>query len=444
MKKVLLIQPAYPYGKKQIYLGESLYIVAAQLMQCGFKVDVVDLNMSPLPSADHYDYAGITVTGAPYIPVAREIIKRFPAIPVLVGGQPIAALEKEVFAEIFGSNAVQVKSDNDMAQALGIEPSKICSSYQTRVVHAYSLIPEDNLRKYLMHEGALFISQGCHFRCAFCAAAKGRVEQFKDLDYFHDDLLFLARKAQSFGIPKLEFYATNLDFFQNPAEICKYLEQSRLVQKRTGVEIKIRCLACLPSFLKADRLIPDLKKICKDGGLWCIGFGVDGTDPAVWKAQKKTQNNLEDVGTCLAVCESFGIQAEILLVMGFPQDTRLSLWRNFVSACKFVFKYKHTMLRPYLAKQFVPGNDNWKLFDNKKIFIQNPDLFYNIDFCMVGSKFTHPRFWHRFYSNAVYLAICWIFGPFGKCATYPLLPLTRNRVWNSFAMWWNKVTPFDR
>ena len=202
MKKILLIQPAYPYGKKQIYLGESLYIVAAQLMYCGFEVDVVDLNMSPIPDTKNYDYFGITITGAPYIPVALQIIQKLPNVPVLLGGQPIAVLEEEVFAEIFGSNVVQIKTDADISKVLGIELSQIPTPYKTLVKNDYELIPEENLKEYLKHEGALFISQGCHFKCAFCAAAKGRVEQFKDLDLFYEDLLFLAEKAVKFGILK--------------------------------------------------------------------------------------------------------------------------------------------------------------------------------------------------------------------------------------------------
>lgn len=447
-KTVLFIQPAYPYGKKQVFLGNSLLIVAAQLIQIGFEVTFVDMNIEDPGDITHYDFVGITVTGAPYIPVVADYLiqlKHSESMPtVLLGGQPIAHLEQNLFKSIFGENVMQIKSDADFASALDIEQSQLISPFDVSLEKAFDLIPDKHWKLYLRNEMTLFISQGCHFHCAFCAAAKGMREQFRNIDYFSKDLAYLAKKATSLGFDKLEFYATNLDFFQNPKRIIEYLKAVHSIRIEYGIDIRIRCLACMPSFLKAHTVIPNLKQICGDGGLWCIGFGVDGTDATVWKAQKKTQNNLEDVVTCLDVSKSYGIRAEILLVMGFPQDTYKSLWRNFTSACRLIYKYDHTVLRPYLAKEFVPGNDHWNSFPDKSLFVKNTKLFYNIDFCMAGSKFTHPRFGHRLVSNLVYISICAIFAPINRCATYPLLPYNNSKMWNVFAKFWNYKMPFDK
>jgi hypothetical protein len=447
-KTVLLIQPAYPYGKKQVFLGNSLLIIAVQLMQVGFKVDIVDMNLEDPGDITHYDFIGITVTGAPYIPVVADYLSRFnhsESMPtILLGGQPIAHLENDLFESIFEKNVIQIKSDSDLVRVLGIEHVKLTSPFEVSLHEAFDLISDNQWKLYLKKEMTLFVSQGCHFHCAFCAAAKGMREQFRNIDLFKSDLTYLAKKAQTFGYKKLEFYATNLDFFQHPKKIVEYLKVIHSIKVEYGIDIRVRCLACMPSFLKAHAIIPNLKQICNDGGLWCIGFGVDGTDATVWKAQKKTQNNLEDVVTCLSVSKSYGIRAEILLVMGFPQDTYKSLWRNFTSACRLIYMYDHTVLRPYLAKEFVPGNDHWDSFPDKSLFIKNTKLFYNIDFCMAGSKFTHPHFGHRFVSNLVYLSICSIFTPINRCATYPLLPYSNSKIWNMFAKFWNYIMPFDK
>ncbi len=447
-KTVLLIQPAYPYGKKQVFLGNSLLVVAAQLMRIGFEVTFVDMNLEDPGNITHYDFIGITVTGAPYIPVVADYLSQFKhseSMPtILLGGQPIAHLEQDVFESIFGKNVMQIRSDTDLASALGIEQFQLVSPFEASLAKAFDLIPDKHWKLYLRNEMTLFISQGCHFHCAFCAAAKGMREQFRHLGVFTNELAYLARKAKSLGYAKLEFYATNLDFFQNPKKLREYLKTVHLIQVAYDITIRIRCLGCMSSFLKANKIISDLHEVCKNGGVWCIGFGVDGSDPNVWKAQKKTQNKLEDVVTCLNVSKAYGIRAEILLVMGFPQDTYKSLWRNFTSACRLIYKYDHTVLRPYLAKEFVPGNDHWSAFPDKGLFVKNTNLFYNIDFCMAGSKFTHPRLGHRLVSNVVYLAICAVFAPINRCATYPLLPYGNSKIWNAFAKSWNYIMPFDK
>lgn len=462
-KRILLIQPVYPYGKKQVYLGSSLLVTAARLIEVGFEVELIDFNLPHKKlSNTEFDYFGITVTGAPYIPSVVDFINKFTlqellsagrqllsgsvrSTPkILVGGQPISHLDKDMFQNLFGAETIQIKNDADLAEALGIERSKLISPYEVSLKKALKLIPDEEMKVYLKNEMTLFISQGCHFQCAFCAAAKGMREQFRSIDAFKTDLEYLVQKAKSFGYQRLEFYATNLDFFQNPKKMLEYLKVVHTIQEEYGIIIRIRCLACMISFLKAHHETPELRLQCEQGGLWSIGFGVDGTDPNVWKAQKKTQNHLEDVGVCLRVCQEYGIQAEILMIMGFPQDTVKSLSLNLVSAFQIVLRYKHAVLRPYLAKQYVPGNDNWQGFENKHLFVQDPSLFYNIDFCMAGSKFTHPKFWHRLYSNFVYLTICGVFAPMDKCMTYPLFPFNQNRLWNRFAGWWNRVMPFDR
>ena len=460
-KKILLIQPEYPYGKKQIYLGSSLLITASRLIQIGFDVTLIDFNMYRTVK-EHYDYIGITVIGAPYIPSVAGLTNEIqkinavnsywrsideslpPETKILIGGQPISHIDNQMFSEIFGSKAIQIKNDNDLIKALGLESNQLVSTFEISLEKAYEIIPDSDLKKYLSHEMALFISQGCHFHCAFCAAAKGMREQFRDTNLFRSDLVYLAKKAKSFGLNKLEFYATNLDFFQNPNKMLQFLDIIADIQSVYDIKIKVRCLACMSSFLKANEEISDLGDRCKNGGLWCIGFGVDGTDPKVWKAQKKTQNKVHDVPLSLDLCAEFGIRAEVLLILGFPQDTIWTLLKDFRMAFVYVTKFKDIMLRPYLAKQYVPGNDNWNMFENKKLFSENPTLFYNVDFCMAGSKFTHPRFWHRLFSNFVFLAICGIFSPLEKCATFPLIPYSKNKVWNYFADWWNKVMPFDR
>ena len=81
-----------------------------------------------------------------------------------------------------------------------------------------------------------------------------------------------------------------------------------------------------------------------------------------------------------------------------------------MNAFKYITKYDNVMLRPYLAKEIIPGNEEWNNnLEFQKKFVENPELFYNLDFCMIGSKLIHPNFWHRFWSNFTFLVICFLF-----------------------------------
>lgn len=456
MKKIVILnQLQYPYGKKQVYLGSTLPIIASQIEESSknkIYSAIINKNfkyhgwLDRMIKADYFDFIqGITVIGPSYIPIAIKYAKKLSLLgtPVLIGGQPIAKMSQELFRKLFNNPLIrQIRNDYELADVLGVE-NRIPDPCETSLSNIY--IRMENMEEYLKKESALFISQGCLYNCKFCGAEKNQPERFKNLDLFKEDLTTLAKMAKSFGYKKLEFYASNLDFFQNPLVIVNYLQAIIDVKKEVEIDIRVRCLACMNSFLRAVKLVPNLKELLKEAGLWCIGFGVDGSDKTVWKAQNKNQNKEVDVLKCLDICKDYGITAEILLIMGFTQDTKKTLWKNFVNAYKYVTKYDNVMLRPYLAKEIIPGNEEWN--NNQKFqekFMENPELFYNLDFCMIGSKLTHPKFWHRFWSNLTFLAICFIYTPFGRCLTSPLLPYGNSKIWNMFAKLWNRIVPFDR
>jgi hypothetical protein len=452
MKKITLCQPNYPYGKKQIYLGGSIITVGAQLDAMGYTVEFYDENLGHRHPqlSDKDQYFGISVLGAPYIPSAINDAKEIYAYTgnrVLVGGQGIESLKPEHFNALFGNTAIQIRNEGDLLAELQEDRAKMPDALSVSLAGILSKMHPDKLKLYMQHEMTMVLSQGCHFKCAFCAAKKARVEKFKSIECFEADMRFLALSAQKFGIKELQFYATSLDFFQNPKMIFKYLEILVCVQKEYEIRFQVRCLSCLTSFMNAVviRGRESFKKLMGESGLWCVGFGVDGADPKVWKAQKKNQNHLSDIKDCLDLAQEMGVRSEILLVMGFPQDTFRTLLKCLTDSIRYVRHWPNTMLRPYLAKEFVPGNDNWASGTAVvESFISDPKKFYNLDFCTIGSKITHPRFWHRIWSNMSYLLIIVILTPFGKCVTSPLLPQGNNGLYGKIAKKFNEIVPFDR
>lgn len=454
-KKIVMLDLMYPYGKQKVYLNGSLITVAAQLIAMGHQVQIVDLNIDNLtdkPIRDKFrsaDLIGVSIIGSPYIPsaieFAREMKKLAPAT-VLVGGQVIENLSQPQFDALFsGTNAVWTANDRDLAKALGCKAEEIPNAYNVSLVPVFETMGPERMAVYLRREMTLVLAQGCVFNCAFCAARKNQAEVHRGLESFATDLHFLAKSAKNAGLEQIEFYASSLDFFQNPMTVAEHLKILATVQEEEKISIRVRCLACMGSFLRASEAIPDFGQLLKSAGLWCVGFGVDGTDSAVWKAENKRHNKIHDVPRCLALCVEIGVRPEILMVMGFPEDTLRTVSKTVWYALRYVTRWPNAVLRPYLAKPFIPGNRGWSDSEPRiKAIAQTPSLFYNLDFCAMGSRFTHPRWWHRWMSNLSYLLIIGILAPIGRCATSPLLPQGNGGLPGRLAKIINRLMPFDR
>lgn len=452
-KNIVLVNLQYPYGKKQVYMNSSLVAVAAQLRAAGHSIRLLDLNLHSSEYQEDLidrwaDMIGVSVTSSPYIPPAIKFARKYGGKkPILIGGQAAAKLSTAEFGKLFGTTPIQITSDRDLGEVVGFNPSNhtMPSAFESPFhVALEEMVDTDTLQSFLSHEFGLVISQGCAYSCAFCGAEKSQRERFVDLDIFRNDVLWLADQAKRFGFKILQAYASSLDFFQNPETIVQYLRVLDDVQHETGIQLRLRCLSCTKSFLRAYRKITGFEQLLKDAGLWCMGFGVDGTDESVWRAQHKTQNDLNEVTLSLDICQVMGLQSEVLMVMGFPQDTARSLWKNVVNSVRYARRWKNVMHRPYLAKPFIPGNDGWKTEAGARKVVENPSLFYNLDFCALGSTFTHPKRWHRWLCNLSYLAIIGLFLPFGRCCTYPLLPQGEKGWYGKIARFVNRYMPFDR
>ncbi len=449
-KKIVMIKLPYPYGKPSIYRGGATFVVSAQFYELGYDVQIIDLNIYReddgyvITAIKNADIIGVSVTGSPYIPSAIAFCRDIKATgkPILVGGQVIEYLSKETFQALFkNTNAIQDTSPI-------LEGQILPSPYSVDLVPVWQSLDERTRIEYLKHEMSLFVSQGCLYRCAFCAAKKNVPETFRNLEMFRRELEYVCQQAEKNNIKNLEVYASSLDLFQSAliekseASVMKYLAVFPEMQKKYPVEIKIRCLCTVKSFLSAEKHINNFAELVRESGLWSIGFGVDGSDAKVFRSQKKQHNSLSEVAQALTIAEGIGLRSEVLLVLGFSSDTFKTMLLNLLYSFRYVFRWSNTTLRPYLAKEYVPGNDLW----NERIakqFAENPELFMNLDFCAFGSKFTHPRFVHRWYSNIVYGLIIVIFAPFGRCLTSPLLPRGTSKMSQALAEVFNRLMPAD-
>ena len=456
MDKLAIFRLHHPYGKPQTYLPTDLLVVASRLRAAGVSAVVHDLNLHKLPSESElkeYGAFGIGVMGPPYIPEGKKLAARLGEItekPIFLGGQPIENLDSTHFRKLFGG-ALQIRHDLDLASALGISLQSLPSAYKISIAPMLAEIGKEDMRRYLSTEFSFFMSQGCKFNCDFCAARKRQPETYRDFGAIEEDIDMLARLAKSFGLDRISMYLSSLDVFQNPESLMRAMEIFESAGSRNGIRLSMRGLSRVDSFVKAVDAFPELRALLPRAGFDTVGFGLDGTSERIWRSQHKGHKNLSLADKALDRCREMGLTTEVLIVMGFAQDTFWTLAKNYLYTVSRAVSHG-IISRPYLAKSFAPGNKGWskgECGDAIEELIRNPELFTNLDYAALGSRLTHPDFLHRCVSNLAYLALAFTLHPFGKNATYPILPKTSAawplaEAYNLAVERINREIPFDK
>lgn len=453
-KRIAMVDLRYPYGWKKIYLSGSLFTVASRFWNAGCDVEILDFNIDNYHSArakkvlTTADIIGVSVIGAPYIPAVIKFCKRMKALvpdtPVLLGGQFMMAFTEEQFQTLFnGTNAILAKTDLDLVP-FGFPVGSMPEWYEVSLQPILERLGDERLKTYLLHEMPLVVSQGCKYNCSFCGAAKKRPEKFKDEGCFATDFEFMAKKAKEFGINELEFYATNLDFFQNPEQLAGRLRIVAEVREQVGISTKLRALACMSSFLESDAALPNLKELLDGAGFWCVGFGVDGPTEEIWKTLHKGQNVLEDVPKVLARTAEMGLTTEILMIMGDKNYDRRLLVKTVHFCYGLIIDYPHTLLRLHINK-VLTGSDDWKAHQQYvQKLLDRPRRFFNLDILSLATRVTHPDGKQRRQVNFAYFATMLPLRFFGRCISSSIMPQGERSLVGLLSQLANPFMPYDR
>ncbi len=483
-RRALLFDLPYPFGKQRVYLP-GLHMVAARLKESGIDTDVCDLDVQEMPQKaelSKYEHFGTSIIGPSSIPaavsLADKIYRRTGKKP-LVGGKTAEGLTSDQFYRLFDETAEQVISDEDTERYMGI---KLKPMPEVAMKTSLERMDDDLLERYLWTEFSLPTDYGCAYVCDFCPAEKGILQNPRNPSILQEDVKFLKDKARHFGIPELSIYLGSLDMFQNPDTVRKVLEIfAAEAAEASAVRFRLQGLSRTNSFINALKKYPDIGKTADAAGLKMVSFGIDGTTANVWKSQKKSQD-MKKCNAALDKCREIGITPGLLMVSGFHSDTYYSLAKNVAYA--FVKTLTHgAMARGYLAKDFVPRNDGWRMVseaeyrekmtrkmqnnpelkrqygyfaDNQEVLernintmIENPELFKNLDFSALGSELTHLSPIKKYAANMAYVAMSAATEIIGRNMNYPLMPLSTSKgvgghIWNNLAEYVNRKMPFDR
>lgn len=420
--RIALVQPRHIYAPTdtplgQIYMPTSLLSVGARLLAAGLSVEFNDENIRPAEL--RACVVGINAIGAPYVGRVRELLdrsrKEAPGGVRIVGGQGVRGFSKAHFKHLFGEATIDGNDSSELARGLSCE--SIPGKEGTSLVPAYGRLPKEDFERYLRSEFCFYLSQGCKYSCTFCAAersygaARHRVtETYREPGVVADDLLFLCRSAAAMSIPRLLIYLSNLDLFQSPRLLDQFADAAIAARKASpGVELRIRALSTVQSFLLChDKSKSTIRKML-DAGLERVGFGIDGATPLVWRATKKPQNADKCVRAIMVANQSYGLIPETLMVFGHNEsDTAASL----DAAVQFVDESRNKFAavpRPHVAKEVIPGNDGWVSkagASTVNYLMQRPEAFQLLDFTTLPSWLTHPDPDLRQHIARAFLSIC--------------------------------------
>jgi hypothetical protein len=452
---ITLLQPRYPYGGGRIYLPGSLMNLGSRLLGMGIRVLFFDLNVTNLWRPEvrvallASDFVGFTVIGTPYIPSVLKDIRTLRdhgfRAPILLGGEGITRLRHEQFRGLVRElgDVRQICNDAELAETLDLSHACLPDMYWVSMMPMLNSLDPHLRLQYLSREFCLFLSQGCAFRCRFCAAAKGRRERYRDLRPLVEEVEGICDFLSANRHPTLRVYLSNLDLMQTPEALHEYLRIVWGCAQARDIRVEARGLATTRCFVRATDKNPELLSALRHYGLRRIGFGVDGADLEVWKREGKGHNSLDDAKRAIRLACEADIIPEVLMVTGFPEDSLPAMARSVAYSLRQALN--GVVVRPYLGKAGAPGSDQWSDPSIARTFLADPQRFQQLDYAMFGSSTTHPDRLQRFFANASYAAIIAGCSILNGEATPPLLPTNGSsgiRQW--LARTWNQHMPMDR
>ena len=322
----------------------ALVAIGSHLDPERFEVVVVDGRLEPDPEAAvarHLEGAlclGVTVlTGAPIrdaVRVSRRARELFPALPVVWGGWHPSLFPRECFEEPSVSVTVQGQGEATFAELVdrmasgepldgtpgcwvrGADgeprpgPTRPMEDINGFRPHDFGLLP---MERYFALKGKrqldYITSQGCFFRCAFCADPFVYQRAWKGLDPARVGAEIEAAWRR-WGFDDVNFQDET--FFTYPRHVEGIADE--LLRRKLGVT--------WAATMRADQCarLPDgtLEK-CRRSGLRRVLVGVESGSPETLLRIKK-DITLEQVFLAAERCSRLGIKVQFPFIVGFPDE----------------------------------------------------------------------------------------------------------------------------
>jgi anaerobic magnesium-protoporphyrin IX monomethyl ester cyclase len=354
------------YNPRAVFYTMPLSLIALASALDRSKVDVVIIDgrleadpvRAVVAAATNAVCVGITVlTGAPIhdaLAVSRAVKAARPSCPIVWGGWHPSLFAKECLADPSVDIVVSGQGEDSFRdivdRLMAGEPvdgsqSRPLKDLNEYPAHDYSLIP---VERYFALKGARQIdyisSQGCRFRCAFCADPAVFARGWTGLtpDRIADEVEYL---HQRYSMEDLAFQDET--FFTNASRIDTLAEQF----------LKRNLPITWTATLRADqacRMGDELFAKSVRSGLRRVMVGVEsGSQEMLDRLQKDMK--LEQVRATADMCTRHGVGAIFNFIVGFPGESQQSMCAT-LSLAKELRRSNVEFETPIFYYRPYPGN----------------------------------------------------------------------------------------
>lgn len=358
---------------------------------------------------------GITVlTGAPIhdaLAVSRAVKADQPACPIVWGGWHPSLFANECLADPSvdivvsgqGEDAFRDIVDRLMAgEPVAVAHARPLKELGQFPAHDYSLIP---VERYFALKGARQIdyisSQGCRFRCAFCAdpAVFARAWTGLTPERIADEVSFLHRH-----------YAFSDLAFQDETFFTSAPRINALADEFLERNLRITWTATLRAD-QACRLGDELFAKAVRAGLRRVMVGVEsGSQEMLDRLQKDMK--LEQVRTTAEMCTRHGVGAIFNFIVGFPGESPQSMQAT-LSLAKELRRSNAAFETPIFYYRPYPGNPMAEQSAAQGyVFPRGLEEWANFDYVGGRGPWISDEQWHRverfkFYSKHAWRPGAW-------------------------------------
>lgn len=375
--KILLLQPNYDAHVIHPPLG--LGYLAAYLRKKGHEVGLFDGTLRKATIEDFVaaisgfkpELVGLSVLTRGHFQVKaiiEAIKKKYPKLPVVVGGTQVTASPKEVVGDLGANFGVIGEGEVTLAELvesladkkkrfdkiLGLayrKRGKIIVNDRRPLIKdldqlpfpAWDLMPPSVYRIVPILEPAraspiapIFASRGCPYNCSFCASnvTWRQKTRYRSVDNIIKEIKYL---KSEYGVKEIHFADDNLTTDPRRTEaICRALINEK-------INLPWQC----PSGVRVDSLTPRLLRIMRKAGCYALGLGIEsGNQEILNRAEKKL--NLSVIPGVLAAMKKVGIESYGFFILGLPGETKETIEETINFALKNPFdNVWFNLLSPY-------------------------------------------------------------------------------------------------
>lgn len=169
----------------------------------------------------------------------------------------------------------------------------------------------EDLKRYVVPMLGLYPARGCPFLCNFCSVIKiaGRKIRSQSIS----TTLASLREAKAAGVRTIMFTSDNFNKYPEAETLL-----TAMIDEQLGLDFFVQCDT---QIARQEHLVELLAK----AGCFQMFVGVESFNRQTLLAAHKGQNRPETYRDIVRLCRAHGISSHLSNIIGFPQDTELSV-----------------------------------------------------------------------------------------------------------------------